>query len=88
MIDQAQYLAVEAIKTVLLIAAPVLLTALVVGVTVSILQAVTQVHEMTLTFVPKVLIVLGVLLLLWPWAMDVLMAFTRHTFSLIGGAGG
>ena len=88
MIDQAEYLAVEAIKTVLLIAAPVLLTALVVGVSVSILQAVTQVYEMTLTFVPKVLIVLGVLLVLWPWAMDVLIAFTRDVFGLIGRAGG
>ena len=85
--DLAQALAIEAIKTVLLIAAPILLTALVVGVTVSILQAVTQVHEMTLTFVPKVLIVLGVLMVLWPWAMDVLVQFTRRIFDLVGGGG-
>lgn len=85
--DLAQSLAVEAIRTVFLIAAPILLTALVVGVTVSILQAVTQVHEMTLTFVPKMMIVLGVILVLWPWAMGVLMNFTYRIFDHVGGGG-
>ncbi|HTJ00964.1 MAG TPA: flagellar biosynthesis protein FliQ [Dongiaceae bacterium] len=72
--------AIELIKTMifqaLAIAAPVLLTAMVVGLAVSLFQAVTSIHEQTLTFVPKALGVIGVLLLLLPWVVRSLVEFT------------
>jgi flagellar biosynthetic protein FliQ len=58
------------------LAAPFLLTAMVIGLAVSLFQAVTSIHEQTLTFVPKALGVIGVLLLLLPWMIRTLMEFT------------
>ena len=58
------------------LAAPFLLTAMVIGLAVSLFQAVTSIHEQTLTFVPKALGVVGVLLLLLPWVVRTLMEFT------------
>jgi flagellar biosynthetic protein FliQ len=60
----------------LLLAAPVLLAAMVVGLAVSLFQAVTTIHEHSLTFVPKALAVVGVLLLLLPWMVRTLVDFT------------
>ena len=63
--------AIELLKTMiyqaLSIAAPLLLTAMVIGLAVSLFQAVTTIHEQTLAFVPKALAVIGMLLLLLPW---------------------
>jgi len=58
------------------LAAPVLVTAMVVGLAISLFQAVTTIHEQTLTFVPKALAVVGVLVLLLPWMMRSLIEFT------------
>jgi len=66
-----------AIETTLLLAAPMLGVSLVVGVVVSILQAATQIQEMTLTFVPKILAMFLALLLAFPWLMDRMVGFTR-----------
>jgi len=72
--------AIELLKTMiyqaLAIAAPILLVAMVVGLAVSLFQAVTTIHEQTLTFVPKALAVITVLLLLLPWIMRSLIEFT------------
>lgn len=72
--------AVELLRTMilqaLLLAAPVLLAAMLVGLGVSLFQAVTTIHEHTLTFVPKALAVVGVLLLLLPWMVRSLVDFT------------
>lgn len=72
--------AVELLKTMiyqaLAIAAPILLTAMVVGLCISLFQAVTTISEQTLTFVPKALAVIGVLLLLLPWIVRSLIEFT------------
>ncbi|MEJ5238443.1 MAG: flagellar biosynthesis protein FliQ [Limisphaera sp.] len=72
--------AVELLRTMifqaLLLAAPVLLAAVTVGLAVSLFQAVTTIHEHTLTFVPKALAVVGVLLLLLPWMVRSLVDFT------------
>ena len=57
----------QAILITLLVASPLLIISLVVGVTVSIIQAVTQVQEQTLTFIPKILAVGGIFLLMLPW---------------------
>ena len=72
--------AIELLKTMiyqaLTIAAPVLVTAMVIGLAVSLFQAVTTIHEQTLTFVPKALAVVGVLLLFLPWIVRSLIEFT------------
>ena len=73
----------EAITVTLLIAGPMLLCALVVGVLISIFQAITQIQEMTLTYVPKIIAVCAVLLLFMPWFITKATDFTRHMFELI-----
>lgn len=74
-------LAQESIKITLLVSLPILGIGLIVGVIVSIFQAATQIQEMTLTFVPKILgIFLGLLLLL-PWIMHHLMGFTTDILN-------
>jgi flagellar biosynthetic protein FliQ len=72
--------AIELLKAMiyqaLTIAAPILIAAMIVGLAVSLFQAVTTISEHTLTFVPKALAVIGVLLLLLPWIMRSLIEFT------------
>ena len=68
---------------VLHVAGPILVVAQVVGLAVSIFQAVTQIHEMTLTFIPKMLAVAAVLTLLLPWTLRRLMDFTTNLYSSI-----
>jgi flagellar biosynthesis protein FliQ len=72
--------AIELLKTMiyqaLAIAAPVLIVAMVIGLAISLFQAVTSIHEQTLAFVPKALAVVGVLLLLLPWIVRSLVEFT------------
>jgi flagellar biosynthetic protein FliQ len=72
--------AIELLKTMiyqaLAISAPILAAAMIVGLAVSLFQAVTTISEQTLTFVPKALAVIGVLLLLLPWIMRSLIEFT------------
>lgn len=73
------------LATAIMIALPLLGVALVIGLLVSILQAVTQVNELTLTFVPKMIGVLLVLLIMLPYLAAKLMQFTVEVFSMIGG---
>jgi len=73
----------EAIKTTILVSMPLLGLGLVVGLAVSIFQAVTQIHEMTLSFVPKVLVVLVALLFFAGWMLDHLIHFTGTTLEQI-----
>jgi flagellar biosynthetic protein FliQ len=70
----------EAIKTTLLVAAPVLIVGLIVGVAISLFQAVTQIQEMTLVFVPKIIAVLLVLIAALPWMISILLSFTHNLF--------
>ena len=70
------YLGQETIKTAALLSGPILITALVIGLIVSIFQAVTQINEATLTFIPKVLVVSVIILLAGTWMMDVMTKFT------------
>ena len=74
-------LAQKAIKVTLLVSLPILGIGLVVGVIVSLLQAATQIQEMTLTFVPKILSIFIGLLLLLPWIMQQLTAFTLEILN-------
>ncbi len=70
----------QAIWTTLLLSAPLLGIALIVGVLVSIFQAATQINEMTLSFVPKVLAMGLVMVILGPWMLHLMMDFTIHLF--------
>ena len=65
----------EMIYQALAIAAPILLTAMVIGLCISLFQAVTTINEQTLTFVPKALAVIGIVLLLLPWIVRSLVEF-------------
>lgn len=76
-------LAIETYKITLLVSLPMLLAGLVVGLLVSIFQATTQINEMTLTFVPKILSVIAVLIFLSPWMMNMLLDFAKKVFDLI-----
>ncbi|HTI70545.1 MAG TPA: flagellar biosynthesis protein FliQ [Candidatus Limnocylindria bacterium] len=73
--------AVEIIKQLVFqavtLAAPLLLAAMAVGLAISVFQAVTSIHEQTLSFVPKALVVLAVMVVLLPWALRTLVEFTR-----------
>jgi flagellar biosynthetic protein FliQ len=71
------------LKTTLLISAPLLGAAIVVGLTVSIFQAATQIHEASLAFVPKILAIIVCLIILSPWMLQVLVAFTTGIISNI-----
>lgn len=71
-------LASQAVLMIILCSAPIVLTAMIVGFSVSILQAVTQVQEQTLSFVPKSLCVYGMLILLGPWLLNTMLQFFRH----------
>jgi flagellar biosynthesis protein FliQ len=73
----------ETIRVTLLISAPVLIVGLVVGVIISLFQAVTQVQEMTLVFVPKIVACLVALVAALPWMINLLVSFTHNLFSNI-----
>lgn len=73
----------QAIETALLVSAPILGLSLIVGLLVSTFQAMTQINEATLTFVPKVLAVFAATLLFLPWMMGVLIAFMTHIITSI-----
>ena len=73
----------EAIKTTILVSMPMLGLGLAVGLIVSIFQAVTQINEITLTFVPKILVVLLALLFFAHWMLQHLMNFASTTFEQI-----
>lgn len=70
----------ETVMTAILLAAPLLLTGLLVGLVISIFQAVTQIQEQTLTFVPKILAILLSLLVFGPWMLKVINDFTVNIF--------
>ncbi len=74
----------EALFTTLKVAGPMLASALIIGLLVSIFQAVTQINEMTMTFVPKIVGILITGLLVLPWIMGVMVGFTRKLFTLTG----
>ena len=78
----------QGLYLLLLVAAPVLLTVLVVGLVVSIFQAATQIHEATLSFVPKIIAAVAVMALMGPWMMGTLVDYLRSTLLSIPGAVG
>jgi flagellar biosynthetic protein FliQ len=73
----------EAVITMLVVSAPILLSGLLIGLAISILQAITQVHEMTLTFIPKIVIVAISILIFLPWIINRIVDFTIRLFGII-----
>ncbi|RMG87541.1 MAG: flagellar biosynthetic protein FliQ, partial [Candidatus Dadabacteria bacterium] len=78
--DDVLALARRAVELVLMLSGPLLVTSLVVGVLISLLQAVTQIQEQTLTFVPKFLAIVVVFLLMLPWAMNLMLGYATELF--------
>jgi flagellar biosynthetic protein FliQ len=73
----------QALELTLLVSAPLLLTALVIGLFVSIFQAATQINEMTLSFIPKLLGMFAVLIIAGPWMMGLLLDYMQRLFTSI-----
>jgi len=78
----------QGLMVLLTVAAPLLLTVLVVGLVVSIFQAATQISEATLSFVPKILSAVAVLALLGPWMLTTLVDYLREMLMALPGAVG
>jgi flagellar biosynthetic protein FliQ len=76
----------EALVMLLMVASPVLLVVLVVGLVVSLIQAVTQINEATLAFVPKLVAALAVLAVGGPWMLSMLVDYIRRTIEAIPSA--
>ena len=86
-VEEVSSLLQETIRLSLVLAAPVLITALGSGLLVSIFQAATQINEQTLSFVPKIVLTLGVFALSFPWVMAHLVDFGNHLMSRVAGGG-
>jgi flagellar biosynthetic protein FliQ len=74
----------EAIKTIIYLAGPMLIAAMVMGILISILQAITQINESTLTFIPKMVAILVVLAVMAPWMLEVMKQYTVEVISSAG----
>ncbi len=76
-------LGVETFKLALYLSLPMLLGGLIAGLLISIFQATTQINEMTLSFVPKILIVVAIIIFAMPWMMNMMMEFTTKLLNMI-----
>jgi len=77
------YIGQQAIYTALIVAAPMLVFGLVIGIVISIFQAATQINEQTLVFIPKILAVVAAFILFGPWMLTTLVDFTNRLFENI-----
>ncbi|MDJ0847857.1 MAG: flagellar biosynthesis protein FliQ [Myxococcota bacterium] len=77
----------ETVRVALLVSSPLLASAMLVGLLISIFQAATQINEQTLTFVPKIVVVLGLLAALFPWMMTVIRDFAFQLMASVAGGG-
>ena len=75
----------QAMQVTLMVSAPLLLAALVTGLVVSIFQAATQINEMTLSFIPKLVTMFATLVVAGPWMLDTLLDYMRQLFSSLPG---
>jgi flagellar biosynthetic protein FliQ len=73
----------DALTTAFMVAAPMLLSGLIVGLAIGVFQAVTQIQEMTLTFIPKILVVVIALVVFLPWILNALITFATTVFGSI-----
>jgi len=70
----------QTFETIMLVGGPVLIVSLIVGIFISLFQAVTQLQEMTMTFVPKIIAVFLTIMVALPWMVKVMLEFTRNIF--------
>ena len=77
------HLGQQALKTTALVASPMLIGALLIGLVVSIMQAITQINESTLTFIPKMIVVGVIILVAAPWMIDIMSVYTIELFENI-----
>jgi flagellar biosynthetic protein FliQ len=82
-IEFVKDISAEVFRTILIVSGPILLISLLIGLLISFLQAITQIQEFTLTFVPKVIAVFLSIFLLLPWLARVLIAFTTGIIEKI-----
>jgi flagellar biosynthesis protein FliQ len=75
----------QALEVTILVSAPLLLTALLTGLLVSVFQAATQINEMTLSFIPKLLAIFAALVIAGPWMLNLMVDFTRRLILGIPG---
>lgn len=80
-VSQVMDILQQAMLVAIQVAAPVLVISILIGLVISIFQAATQIHEQTLTFVPKLLAIAIILLLLGPWMLEKMMDFTIYIFQ-------
>ncbi len=73
----------EALLILLMVSMPILLLVLVVGLVVSVIQAITQINEASLSFVPKLLVAVGVMILAGPWMLSTMVDYIRRTLESI-----
>lgn len=78
--DTVLYLGQEALFTVLLVSAPILGSSLLIGILISLFQATTHLQEQTMTFVPKIIGVLFVVVLFGSWMMNIMLSYTSNLF--------
>ncbi len=83
--DSVMSLGQQALTIVIMLAAPILLASLAVGLLIAMFQAATQINEMTLTFVPKLAVIAAVLFTAGSWMITMLVDFTRELFLRIPG---
>ena len=81
--DVVMYIARETLYTVILVSGPLLLVSMLSGFLVSVFQATTQISEQTLSFVPKVLLIMICLILLGPWMMNIILTYARNILYII-----
>ncbi len=73
----------QTFETILLVGGPVLFVSLVVGVSISLFQAITQLQEMTIAFIPKILAIFATVFFALPWMINVMLSFTRNIIENI-----
>ena len=81
--EMVMSIAYQGMRVTLLLAGPILLAALFTGLIISLFQAATQINEMTLTFIPKILAVFSVLVFAGPWLIGLITDFTHRLFTNI-----
>jgi flagellar biosynthetic protein FliQ len=75
----------QALQVTVMLGAPLLLSALAIGLIISVVQAATQINEMTLTFIPKLLALVAVIYLAGPWMLTLIVGFSRRLFERMPG---
>jgi flagellar biosynthetic protein FliQ len=81
--SQILAIAIEMMKLAMYLSFPVLLVSMIVGLSISIFQATTQINEMTLSFVPKLIAVAIVMIITAPWSMNMMIEFTQRILKMI-----